>query len=102
MGTIGTAQSDLVKKPAVEQAASLAALIRGAWKGHKCANAQVSLEKTYNDRSGGWLVLCDEGRTIGPLCAISQKLSPRSYLAFWRSSRERIVTPTSERYCRAI
>jgi hypothetical protein len=41
MGTIGATQSDLVKKPAAEQAAILAEVVRGAWKGQKCANAKV-------------------------------------------------------------
>jgi hypothetical protein len=69
MGTLGTAQSDLVKKPAVEQAAILAALISGAWKGHQCANAKVSLEKTYDNRSGGWLVSCNDGQGLLGHCA---------------------------------
>jgi tetratricopeptide (TPR) repeat protein len=40
----------------------LAEVVRGAWKGRSCTSPKVSLEKTYNDGSGGWLVLCDEGQ----------------------------------------
>jgi tetratricopeptide (TPR) repeat protein len=61
MGSIDMAQSDLVKKPAAEQAAILAEVVR-AWKGRSCTSPKVSLEKTYNDGGGGWLVLCDEGQ----------------------------------------
>ena len=62
MGSIDMAQSDLVKKPAAEQSAILGEVIRGAWKGRSCTSPKVSLEKTYNDGGGGWLVLCDEGQ----------------------------------------
>jgi hypothetical protein len=62
MAKIDIAQSDLVKKSPVEQSAILAEVIRAAWKGRTCTGAKVSLEKTYDDRSGGWLVLCDEGQ----------------------------------------
>jgi tetratricopeptide (TPR) repeat protein len=55
-------QSDLVKKQEVEQSAILAEAIRGAWKGRKCTNPKVSLEKTYNERGGGWLVSCEDGQ----------------------------------------
>ena len=61
MVSIDTRQSDLVKKPAAEQSAILADVIRGAWKGRNCSSPKVSLEKTYNDRGGGWLVSCKEG-----------------------------------------
>jgi hypothetical protein len=62
MGSIDPAQSDLVKKPPAEQSAILAEAVRGAWKGRTCTSPKVSLEKTYNDGGGGWLVLCDEGQ----------------------------------------
>jgi tetratricopeptide (TPR) repeat protein len=62
MATIDTLQSVLVKKPVAEQSAILAEVIRGAWKGRNCASPKVSLEKTYNDGGGGWLVLCEEGQ----------------------------------------
>jgi tetratricopeptide (TPR) repeat protein len=55
-------QSDLVKKPTVEQSAILAEAIRGAWKGRKCTSPKVSLENTYKERSGGWLVSCEDGQ----------------------------------------
>jgi len=61
MGMIGTEQSGLVKKPTSEQSAILAEAVRSAWKGSSCTTPKVSLEKTYNDQGGGWLVLCDEG-----------------------------------------
>lgn len=60
--SINTLQSDLVKKPAAEQSAILADVIRGAWKGRNCSSPKVSLEKTYNDSGVGWLVLCGEGQ----------------------------------------
>jgi tetratricopeptide (TPR) repeat protein len=60
--SIDTPQSDLVKKPAAEQSAILADVIHGAWKGRNCSSPKVSLEKTYNDRGGGWLVSCGEGQ----------------------------------------
>jgi tetratricopeptide (TPR) repeat protein len=55
-------QSDLVKKPAVEQSAILAEAVRGAWKGRNCTSPKVSLENTYKERSGGWLVSCEDGQ----------------------------------------
>jgi tetratricopeptide (TPR) repeat protein len=58
---IETPQSDLVKKSAAEQSAILAKLITGSWKDRGCSGAKVSLEKIYNNASGGWLVLCEEG-----------------------------------------
>jgi len=62
MAPTDTLQSDLVKKPAAEQSAILAEVIRRAWKGRSCTSPKVSLEKTYNDRGGGWLVSCEEGQ----------------------------------------
>jgi tetratricopeptide (TPR) repeat protein len=56
------AQSDLVKKSVIEQSTILAGFVRTAFVGHDCASAKVSLEKSYSDRSGGWLVLCEEGQ----------------------------------------
>lgn len=56
------AQSDLVKKSVIEQSTILAGFVRTAFAGRACAHAQVSLEKTYPDRGGGWLVLCEEGQ----------------------------------------
>jgi tetratricopeptide (TPR) repeat protein len=62
MAIIDTLQSDLLKKPAPKQSTILADAVRGAWKGRSCTSAKVSLEKTYDNRSGGWLVLCSEGQ----------------------------------------
>jgi tetratricopeptide (TPR) repeat protein len=62
MVSIDTPQSDLAKKPRAEQSAILADVIRGAWKGRNCGSPKVSLEKTYTDRGGGWLVSCEEGQ----------------------------------------
>ena len=61
-GSIDIAQSELVKKPASEQAAILAEPVRGVSKGRSCTSPKVSLEKTANDGGGGWLVSCDEGQ----------------------------------------
>jgi tetratricopeptide (TPR) repeat protein len=69
MVSIDTLQSDLVKKPVTEQSAILADVIRGAWKGRNCGSPKVSLEKTYNDRGGGWLVSCEEGQDYWALVA---------------------------------
>jgi tetratricopeptide (TPR) repeat protein len=55
-------QSDLLKKPTFEQSTILAEAVRRAWKGRSCTLPKVSLEKTYSDQGGGWLVLCDEGQ----------------------------------------
>jgi tetratricopeptide (TPR) repeat protein len=62
MGPIGILQSDVVGKSAAEQSAILAEAVRTAWKGRNCGGPKVSLEKTYNDRGGGWLILCSEGQ----------------------------------------
>jgi tetratricopeptide (TPR) repeat protein len=62
MAMIDTVQSDFVKKPAVEQSTILADAVRGAWKGRNCTSPKVGLEKTYDNRSGGWLVSCSEGQ----------------------------------------
>jgi tetratricopeptide (TPR) repeat protein len=56
------AQSELVKKSAIEQSAILAEFVRTASKSRNCASAKASLEKTFDDRSGAWLVLCEEGQ----------------------------------------
>jgi tetratricopeptide (TPR) repeat protein len=69
MASIDTLQSDLVKKPVAEQTVILADVIRGARKGRNCSSPKVSLEKTYNDRGGGWLVSCEEGQDYWALVA---------------------------------
>jgi tetratricopeptide (TPR) repeat protein len=56
------AQSELIKKSAIERSAILAAFVRTASKSRNCASAKASLEKTFDDRSGAWLVLCEEGQ----------------------------------------
>jgi tetratricopeptide (TPR) repeat protein len=59
--SIDIAQPDLVKKSAAEQSATLAEAVRAGWHGRNCGNPKVSLEKTYQEGGGGWLVLCDQG-----------------------------------------
>jgi hypothetical protein len=99
MGSIDMAQSDLVKKPAAEQAAILAEVVRGAWEGRSCTSPKVSLEKTYNDGGGGWLVLCNEGQTTGLSCLIGQSLRLRCSPAFWRASPVLIAMQICGRLC---
>jgi hypothetical protein len=72
--SIDTRQSDLVKKPAAEQSAILADAVRGAWKGRNCSSPKVSLEKTHDDRGGGWLVSCEEGQDYWALVGGSAKI----------------------------
>jgi tetratricopeptide (TPR) repeat protein len=59
---VDSSQSDLVKRPANEQAEILAGIVRGAGRNWACTHATASLERTYDEGSGGWLVVCDEGR----------------------------------------
>jgi len=75
MASIDTLQSDLVKKPVAEQSAILADIIRGAWKGRNCSSPKVSLEQTFNDRGGGWLVSCEEGQDYWALVGDRPKSS---------------------------
>lgn len=60
--TIDVSQSELVKKSSSEQAGLLAGTVRGSSPNWKCSQAVASLEKSYPDGSGGWLVRCDEGQ----------------------------------------
>jgi tetratricopeptide (TPR) repeat protein len=59
---VDSSQPDLVKKPANEQAEILAGIVRGTGQNWICAHATASLERTYDGGSGGWLVVCAEGR----------------------------------------
>lgn len=52
-------QSALAAKSPADQATALNELVRSAWKDRKCAQASVSLEKTYDNGNGGWLVNCN-------------------------------------------
>lgn len=62
MAVIDLSQSDLTKVSPDAQAAILTAGIAAAWKDNKCTGAKVSLEKTFTDKAGGWLVQCREGK----------------------------------------
>ncbi len=57
-----TAQPDLIKKSKSDQALILAGIVEKAHEGRKCSHANVSLENSYKDGGGAWLVLCDEGQ----------------------------------------
>jgi tetratricopeptide (TPR) repeat protein len=58
---VDSSQSDLIQRSASEQAEILAAVVRKSEQNRKCARATASLEQSYDNRSGGWLVLCEEG-----------------------------------------
>src|ERR1043166_7680881 len=55
-------QSELLRLPAAEQGIRLAEVVRRTQQNRKCARARTSLEKTFDDGAGGWLVRCEEGQ----------------------------------------
>jgi tetratricopeptide (TPR) repeat protein len=104
---VKTPQSDLVRRSSVEQGALLANIVHAAsWK---CGQAQASLEKTYKEGSGGWLVQCAEGQDYWVLvpsetgnaattlpCILARTMSGTNcYANFRTASRDQIAQCTS-------
>jgi hypothetical protein len=55
-------QSEVLKLPSAGQGAKLAEVVRRSSPTWKCSQARASLEKTFDDGMGGWLVQCEEGQ----------------------------------------
>jgi tetratricopeptide (TPR) repeat protein len=55
-------QAEMLKLSAAQQSAQLADIVRRTPPNRRCAQARVSLEKTFNDGEGAWLVECEEGQ----------------------------------------
>ena len=66
-------QSELLRLPAAEQSTRLAEVVRRTQQNRKCARARTSLEKTFNDGAGGWLVQCEEGQDYWVLMPVEAK-----------------------------
>lgn len=66
-------QSELLRLPAAEQSTRLAEVVRRTQQNRKCARARTSLEKTFNDGAGGWLVQCQEGQDYWVLMPVETK-----------------------------
>jgi tetratricopeptide (TPR) repeat protein len=72
---VDSSQSDLIRKPASEQAEILAGIVRGTGQKWICAHATASLERTYDGGSAGWLVICDQGRDYWVLMPAKPKMA---------------------------
>jgi tetratricopeptide (TPR) repeat protein len=66
-------QSEVLKLPGAEQSIRLAEVVRRTQQDRKCARAQVSLEKTFDNGAGGWLVQCEEGQDYWVMTPIEAK-----------------------------
>jgi tetratricopeptide (TPR) repeat protein len=55
-------QPELLQAPAATQGEKLAGVVRRTSLNRKCSSARVSLEKTFDNGSGAWLVQCEEGQ----------------------------------------
>ena len=59
---VDTSQALLRSEPKTVQAKKLEEIVQRAWKGRACTQATISLEKTFKEQAGGWLVRCAEGQ----------------------------------------
>jgi tetratricopeptide (TPR) repeat protein len=66
-------QSEVLKLPGVEQSTRLAEVVRRTQQNRKCARAKVSLEKTSDNGTGGWLVQCEEGQDYWVMMPVEAK-----------------------------
>ena len=66
-------QSEVLKLPEVEQSTRLAEVVRRTQQNRKCAQAKVSLEKSFDDGTGGWLVQCEEGQDYWVMMPVEAK-----------------------------
>lgn len=102
---VKTPQSDLVRRSSAEQGALLANIVHESAPSWKCGQAQASLEKTYKEGSGGWLVQCAEGQDYWVLvpsetgkaattlpCILARTMSGTNcYANFHTASRDQIA-----------
>ena len=70
---VNTVQPELVKRSQSDQAGLLAGIVRKSSKDRACAQATASLEKTYDNGSGGWLVSCAENQDFWVLIPAQAK-----------------------------
>jgi tetratricopeptide (TPR) repeat protein len=66
-------QSEVLKLPGAEQSTRLAEVVRRTQQNRKCARARVSLEKTSDNGTGGWLVQCEEGQDYWVMVPVEAK-----------------------------
>jgi hypothetical protein len=66
-------QSELLRLPEAEQSTRLAGVVRRTQQNRKCARARTSLERTFDNGAGGWLVQCEEGQDYWVLTPVEPK-----------------------------
>jgi tetratricopeptide (TPR) repeat protein len=66
-------QSEILKLAEAEQSARLADVVRRTQQNRKCARARASLEKTFDNSAGGWLVQCEEGQDYWVVMPVEAK-----------------------------
>jgi tetratricopeptide (TPR) repeat protein len=66
-------QSEVLKLPGAEQSARLAEVVRRTQQNRKCVKARASLEKSFDNGPGGWLVQCEEGQDYWVMIPVEAK-----------------------------